>query len=66
VVGLGDRLALWRLTSPDGHLEGVDDELGAHVIADGPPHHHPAERLKDDSQVELAVAGGVLGDIHHP
>jgi hypothetical protein len=58
--------ANWWTPTPEGHLEGVDDELGAHVIADRPAHHHPAERLEDHGQVDLPVAGGMLGDIHHP
>jgi hypothetical protein len=66
VVGVRDRAPGRRLASPDGHLEGVDDELGAHVIADRPAHHHSAERLQHHGQVNLAVAGGMLGDVHHP
>jgi hypothetical protein len=63
---MSDRVSRWRLAAPDGHLQGVDDELGAHVIADRPAHHHPAERLEDHRQVDLAIAGRVFGDVHHP
>src|SRR4051812_19788509 len=32
VIGVGDRPARRRLTTPQGHLQDVDDKLGAHVI----------------------------------
>ena len=65
VVRVGDRADRWP-AAPQGHLQGVDDELGPHVVADGPAHHHPAERLQHHGEVDLAVAGGMLGDVHHP
>ena len=63
---VGDGLAGGWAPSPDGHLEGVDDELGAHVIGDRPAHHAPGEGVEDHGQVGLAVLGRVLGDVHHP
>ncbi len=66
MIGMGDRLTGRWPAPPDGHLEGVDDELRAHVIGDRPAHDPAAERVEDDGQVGLAVLGRVLGDIHHP
>ena len=66
VVGMGDGLARRCPTAPDGHLEGVDDELGTHVLGDRPAHDAPGEGVKDHGQVGLAVLGRVLGDVHHP
>jgi hypothetical protein len=36
VVGMHDRPGLTSVASPDGHLQGVDDELGPQVICDRP------------------------------
>jgi hypothetical protein len=66
VVAVGDRLTSGWTTSPDGHLEGVDNELRTHVIGDRPAHDPAAEGVEDHGQVRLAVLGWVLGDVHHP
>jgi len=66
VVGMRDGLVLGWLAPPDGHLDGVDDELGTDVIGYRPAHDPATERVEDDGQVHLPVAGGVLGDIHDP
>jgi len=66
VVGVGDGLTLRWAAPPDRHLHGVDHELGPRVIGDRPAHDPTAERVEDHGQVHLAVAGGVLGDVHHP
>jgi len=54
------------LPSPDGHLDGIDDKLGSDVVGDGPAHHAAAPGVEDDGQVDLALCGRVLGDVHHP
>ena len=66
VITVGDRVASRWTTSPDGHLEGVNDELGADVIGDGPAHHPATEGVEHDGQVHLALAGRMLGDVHDP
>src|SRR5712692_8421367 len=38
VVGMHHRLTRRWTSTPDGHLHGVDDELGPDVIGDRPPH----------------------------
>jgi hypothetical protein len=54
------------LSAPDGHLERVDDQLVAHVVGDRPAHDAAAPGVEDDGQVDLALAGGVLGHVHDP
>jgi hypothetical protein len=66
VIGVRHGAPSGRLASPRGHLQGVDDELGSHVVGDRPPHHHPAEPIENHRQVHRAVTGGMLGDVHHP
>ena len=63
---MGDRLASGWASAPDGHLEGIDHELGSHVIGDRPAHDATAEGVEDHGQVRLAVLGRVLGDVHDP
>jgi hypothetical protein len=38
VIGMCDGLTAERLSSPDGHLDCVDDKLAADVIRDRPAH----------------------------
>jgi hypothetical protein len=45
VAGVGHRRAGGRSTPPQGHLQGVEDALGADVVGDGPAHHPAAEVL---------------------
>ena len=56
----------WGSPAPDGHLHGVDHELGTDVIGDGPADHPAAPGVEDDAQVDLALFGRVLGHVHHP
>ncbi len=66
MVGVGDGLAVASASSPAGHLDGVGDELGAEVIGDRPAHHPSGPGVDDHRQVDLAVGGGVFGDVHAP
>ena len=61
-----DGLLFGWLASPARHLEGVDDELGADVIGDRPAHDASVERVEHDREIDVAVDGWVLGDVHHP
>ena len=36
------------------------------MVGDRPAHHDAAEGVENDGQVDLALGGGVLGDVHHP
>ena len=49
--------------APDGHLDGVDDELGADVIGDRPAHDPAGPGVEHDGEVDPALTGGVLGDV---
>lgn len=57
MVAVVDALVGGRAPAPEGHLEGVDDELGAHVVGDRPAHDAAAPGVEDDGQVDLALAG---------
>jgi len=51
---------------PAGHLQGVDDELAAEVVGDGPAHDHAGPHVQDRAAVDLPLTGGVLGDVGAP
>jgi hypothetical protein len=51
---------------PAGHLEGVDDQFGAHVVGDRPADDGAAEDVEDGGAVDLALDRGVLGDVGDP
>ena len=61
-----DRLVGWWAAPPDRHLQRVDDELGTHVIGDRPADHPTAPGVDHDGEVDLALGGGMLGDIGDP
>jgi hypothetical protein len=52
--------------APDRHLQGVDDQFGAHVIGDRPAHDAAVEHIQHRAAVHRAGAGGVLGDVGAP
>lgn len=64
-VGVDDRAGLWAALPAD-HLEGVDEELGADVVGDGPADDPSGERVDDGAAVNPAVGGAVLGDVGEP
>jgi hypothetical protein len=66
VVGVHDRLTLWWLASPAGHVQRVDDQLGAQVIGDRPAHDAAGPGVDDTTQIDLALGGRVLGDVAAP
>ena len=51
---------------PAGHLQGVDDELGADVVRDRPADDASGERVHDGAAVDPSVVGAVLGDVGEP
>ena len=65
VVGVVDA-AVGALAAPQGHLEGVDDEVGAAVVPEGPAQYPAAVSVEDKGAVEPALAYAVLGDVRHP
>src|SRR5206468_11257177 len=53
VVGVTDGLPLRRPPTPDRHLQGVDDELGADVIGDRPPDRSEEHTSELQSRSDL-------------
>jgi hypothetical protein len=51
---------------PAGHVQGVDDELGAEVIGDRPADDLAVPGVDHHRQVDPALVRGVLGDVGHP
>ncbi len=51
---------------PLGHLQSVDDELGADVVRDRPPDDPPGPDVDDRGAVHLPLGGGVFGDVGAP
>ena len=49
-----------------GHVEGVDDELGAEVVGDRPAHDPAGPGVDDDGEIDPALTGGLLGDVGDP
>ena len=49
-----------------GHLQGVEDELGAEMRRHGPADDPATPGVQHDGQVEEAGPGGDLGDVSHP
>src|SRR5215218_8820002 len=50
----------------DGHLERVDDELGAQVVAHRPANDAAGEAVEDDGEVEPAGRGWDVLDVGDP
>ena len=65
VIRVGDRTLGWA-SAPGGHVDGVGDELGAHVISDRPAHDAPGPGVDDDGEVDPALTAAVLGDVLDP
>ena len=55
-----------RPAPSDGHLEGGDDELGAHVSLHRPAHDPAAEQILHRRQVQPALTGADLLDVGRP
>ena len=49
-----------------GHLQGVEDELGAEMRRHGPADDPATPGVQHDGQVEEAGPGGDLGDVGDP
>ena len=64
-VGVDDGAGL-RTASPRSHLQGVEDQLGAHVVRDRPAHDLAGEDVEHREAVDLSGSGRVLGDVGAP
>ena len=54
-----------RAATPGDHLEGVDDQVGAHAVDDGPAHDLAGEDIEHRAAVDLPVPGGALVRSEH-
>jgi hypothetical protein len=50
----------------DGHLERVDDELGAHVVGHAPADDPTAVGVLHGRQLQPALPGAQVGDVGQP
>jgi hypothetical protein len=63
VIGVKDR-PVQAAPGPPGGVEGVDDQVGAHVIGDRPAGEAPGVQVDDGGQVEEpALTDRPLGDV---
>ena len=46
---------LVRLAPEPGYAQRVDDDVGRHVVPQGPTHHLAAKQVDDESQVRTAI-----------
>jgi hypothetical protein len=51
---------------PYGHVERVEDELGAQMRSHRPADHAAAERVDDDRAIEPSFGGPLLSDVGDP
>jgi transposase-like protein len=51
---------------PDGHLQGVQDQLGAHAGGRPPAHDQPREHVDDERDVDRARPAGHIGEVADP
>jgi hypothetical protein len=51
---------------PERHLQGVDNELGAHVIGHAPADDPPREHILDSGHLEPALPASEVGDVGDP
>lgn len=64
-VGVVDQPGL-RTTTRERHLQGVDDEVRAHVVGHRPPHDPPGERVLHRGQVQPSLPCPQVGDVRDP
>jgi hypothetical protein len=50
----------------DGHVQGVQDQLGAEVVGHRPADDPAGERVQDHGEVQPALTGALLGDVSDP
>jgi hypothetical protein len=65
-VAVVHQLSGGDLAAPEGHLDRIDDQLGAQVLAHRPADHHAAVGVDDHRQVQPAGPGAHVGDVGDP
>ena len=61
-VAVEDRLTV-DVAGVDGHVQGIDDQRGAHVLGELPADDHPRGEIDHGREVEPALAGFEVGDV---
>ena len=56
----------FRAPLADGHGQGLEHQLGAQMVGQGPTDHAAAPGVDNDGQVQPASPSGDVGDIGHP
>src|SRR3954451_24841301 len=64
-VGMEDHSGRW-IPGRDGHVQGVGDQAGAHVVGDRPAHHPAAVQIDHGGQIGPAVPRLDVGDVAAP
>ena len=64
-VGVGDDAGDGAAAGGDGHAEGVEDELGAHVVGHRVAEQPAGAEIEHRRQVQPALTGGDVGDVLH-
>ena len=54
------------VAATQGHVEGVQDELGPLAGGGGPAHDRPGEHVNDERDVDDPGPGGDIGEVGHP
>ena len=54
------------VAAPDGHLQGVEDEVGGHGGGHPPAHDQAGEDVDDEGHVGHARPGGDIGEVGDP
>jgi hypothetical protein len=54
------------LSSPDGHQQGLQGEVGGHAGLGRPANDPAREQVDDDAEIQPAFMGLDVGDVGHP
>ena len=59
-----DHLA--RPTLAEGHVEGIENQLGSQMVGHRPANHPAAPDIQDDREIKEARHGRNVGDVGDP
>ena len=65
LVGM-DQNFVARFSPPQGHQQGVDDQIGARIIFHAPANDLPGEQVQDNRQIQPAFVGADICEIRDP
>jgi hypothetical protein len=64
MIGMMDHAA--RAALAEGHVEGLEDQLGTQRGLHRPTHDAPAEHIEHHGEIEKAGPGRDVADVGHP